>query len=102
MAGQRITIQKDALLKFAVGVFAGAGVAPKDAELWADILVWANLRGVDSHGVLRIPDYLDHIDTGRLNPRPEMSIERSEGAAVRIDADLAPGPVAWRSTKRRV
>ncbi|MAF47655.1 MAG: Ldh family oxidoreductase [Rhodospirillales bacterium] len=97
MTGKQPTFQKDALLEFARSVFVAAGVEPANAELWADILIWANLRGVDSHGVLRIPEYIDHIDTGKLNPRPRLGIERSAGAAVSIDADRAPGPVAMKA-----
>jgi len=43
------------LYDFAKEVFTRAGCPPKDAATEADALLWANLRGVDSHGVLRIP-----------------------------------------------
>src|ERR1700758_3116082 len=45
------------LQRFASSLFAAAGVAPPMADEWAKSLVWANLRGVDSHGVLRIPGH---------------------------------------------
>src|SRR5262249_26498395 len=47
------------LQRFASALFAAAGVAQAMAEEWARSLVWANLRGVDSHGVLRIPGYIE-------------------------------------------
>ncbi|NQV56138.1 MAG: Ldh family oxidoreductase [Rhodospirillales bacterium] len=94
MTDKFVTVQKDALLKFCEGVFQGAGVSAKDATLWADVLIWANLRGADSHGLLRLPEYINHIDDGKLNAKPDMKFERGNGAASVLDADLAPGPVA--------
>ncbi|MEE2761109.1 MAG: Ldh family oxidoreductase [Pseudomonadota bacterium] len=85
---------KDALLRLAVGIFRAAGVEGTEARLWADVLVWANLRGVDSHGMLRLPEYIAHMDDGKLKVNAEMKIKRQTGAAVTIDADLAPGPIA--------
>ena len=38
-----------------------------------EVLVWANLRGMDSHGVLRVPRYVELIRNGDLNPRPSMA-----------------------------
>ena len=43
------------LKQFTQEVFTAVGLPPQDAEIEAEVLVWANLRGVDSHGVLRIP-----------------------------------------------
>ena len=50
-------IAERALTDFARDLFAAAGVPPEDAALIARVLVWSNLRGVDPHGVLRIPGY---------------------------------------------
>ena len=46
------------LQRFASALFQACGVAGPMADEWAKSLVWANLRGVDSHGVLRIPTYI--------------------------------------------
>jgi ureidoglycolate dehydrogenase (NAD+) len=94
MSQNRVHYSKSALRTLAVDIFAAAGVKMADAELWADVLIWANLRGVDSHGVLRIPEYIDHMDDGKLNIGAELKIARQAGAAVTIDADQAPGPIA--------
>jgi LDH2 family malate/lactate/ureidoglycolate dehydrogenase len=74
-------------------VFVRAGLPPEDAALEAKVLVWANLRGVDSHGVLRIPWYLDRLDRGQMNPRPSIRVERETPATLLIDADQAFGPI---------
>src|SRR5262245_61046482 len=82
------------LQRFASGLFAAAGVAQAMAEEWAKSLVWANLRGVDSHGVLRIPGYIDRLKSKAINPAPKMRVEKRAGAIAVLEADRAPGAVA--------
>ena len=89
-----IIVTAEALKEFAARVFAACDVGPDDAALWADILVWANLRGVDSHGVLRIPRYIQTLGNGDINARANIAVERRSGAIAVIDCDAAPGPVA--------
>jgi ureidoglycolate dehydrogenase (NAD+) len=89
-----IRISKDDLLKFAADIFVAAGIDRATADAWTKVLVWANLRGVDSHGVIRIPRYLDLIGKKAINPRPNMPIERRAGAIAVLEADRAPGPIA--------
>ena len=50
------------LRDFTTEVFKRAGLPDNDAVTVADVLVWANLRGTDSHGVLRIAEYLKNVD----------------------------------------
>src|SRR6516164_7120287 len=64
------------------------------ADEWAKSLVWANLRGVDSHGVLRIPGYIERLKTNAINPTPNMRVEKRAGAIALLEADRAPGAVA--------
>jgi len=94
VADGSIRISKDDLLKFAAAIFVAAGIDRATADEWAKVLVWANLRGVDSHGVIRIPRYLDLIGRKAINPRPNMRIERRAGAIAVLEADRAPGPIA--------
>jgi len=88
-----IIVTAAALKEFAARVFVACDVAPEDAALWADILVWANLRGVDSHGVLRIPRYIQTLANGNINAAPNITLDRRAGAIAVIDCDNAPGPV---------
>ncbi len=78
---------------FATEVFARVGMPREDAETEADVLVWANLRGVDSHGVLRIPLYLEWVDAGNMNPTPNIRVLHETPATMTMDADFAFGPV---------
>jgi LDH2 family malate/lactate/ureidoglycolate dehydrogenase len=89
------------LQEFTKGVFIAAGVPSEDAALEAEVLVWANLRGVDSHGVLRIPWYVDLIARGDMNPRPTIRVEKETAATVLIDGDRALGPVVTTVAMRR-
>jgi len=82
------------LQRFAGALFVAAGVAPAMADEWAKSLVWANLRGVDSHGVLRIPGYIERLGTNAINPTPNMRVEKRAGAIALLEADRAPGAVA--------
>ena len=82
------------LKAFAKEIFRVSDVSEEHAEVWADMLVWANLRGMDSHGVLRIPRYVDYMKNGNIHARPDMKVEKRSGAIAVIDSDWAPGPVA--------
>lgn len=81
------------LKKFSAEVFVRAGFTAEGAEQQADVLTWANLRGVDSHGVQRISWYLELVDKGQMKPRANIRIEKETPAVLLVDADHAPGPV---------
>jgi LDH2 family malate/lactate/ureidoglycolate dehydrogenase len=89
------------LQEFTKNVFVAAGLPSEDAALEAEVLVWANLRGVDSHGVLRIPSYLEMLDRGDINPRPAIRVEKETAATVLLDGDRAFGPVVTTVAMRR-
>lgn len=93
-ADRTALVSSQDLRRFASEIFSRAGMPPADASLVADVLVWADLRGVDTHGVARIPRYVDLIQSGDMNPRPAMKIRTETPAAVLIECDRAAGPVA--------
>lgn len=82
------------LRDLAKSIFAGAGMADEHAALVADALVWADLRGMGSHGVMRVPRYVELIRRGDMNARPRMKLLSETAAAAHLDADRAAGPVA--------
>ena len=88
------TIQAGALERFATDMFVRGGMAEADARTVAAVLVWANLRGVDSHGVTRIPRYVELIRLGDMNPRARLAVAQETAASVLLDADRAAGPIA--------
>jgi len=89
-----MSVSAEALRRFAREVFVRAGLPDAHAAIVADVLVWADLRGVDSHGVARIPRYLGMIAAGDLNPTPVLRARTETPAAVLLEADRAAGPVA--------
>lgn len=94
MPPARIIVPDKALRTVVSDLFVAAGTTREHADTVADVLVWANLRGVDSHGVSRVPRYLELFDTGQANPRPTIVIDQLRSALAVVEADAAPGPVA--------
>jgi LDH2 family malate/lactate/ureidoglycolate dehydrogenase len=76
------------------GIFAASGMRAPDADAVADALIWANLRGIESHGVSRVPRYLELFDKGESVPDAVPTVERPRAAIAIVDAHAAPGPVA--------
>lgn len=76
------------------GLFRHAGLSDEDAALAADVVVAADRRGVDSHGVSNmLKIYLDRYAEGSQNPRPRWKIVRERAATANVDADKGLGIV---------
>ncbi|WP_127091976.1 Ldh family oxidoreductase [Aquabacter cavernae] len=97
MASATRTVSPQALRDFAERLLTAGGFRPEDAAKAAELLVWANLRGVDSHGVLRIPRYVEMVQQGLINPAATPKVVRESGAVALIDAGLAPGATGMES-----
>jgi len=82
------------LERYAAALLAAGGFAPLNAERTAKVLVWANARGTESHGVLRIPRYLEMVEQGTINPIAEPTVIKREGAISILEADRAPGAIS--------
>lgn len=80
-------------------IFARAGLAAEDAAIAADVLVEANLRGVDTHGVNAFLEvYVRRLLTGAMNPRPRLRVEHEAPATATLDGDNGLGSiVAYRA-----
>jgi len=81
-------------------IFRNEGLSDEHAQTVAKVLVWANLRGTDTHGVLRVPHYVALARAGDLNPRPAMATRNETAACVLLEADRAAGPVAMQEATR--
>ncbi len=93
MAQSEVKVSEKSLREFSEEVFVRVGMPPEDAAIEADVLLWANLRGVDSHGVLRIPWYVGNVDRGIMNPRPNIKVVKETPATLVVEADQAFGPI---------
>lgn len=86
-------VPADRLRDFAADAGRVAGLAGVDVELFAASLVEADLRGIDTHGVVRIPAYVEGYRRGLLNPRAELRQVRRRGAVAVYDADNGLGGI---------
>src|ERR1700727_3081479 len=90
----QVTLGAEELRGLVAGMFAARGAGTADAATVADALVWANLRGVDSHGVSRVPRYLELFDKGESVADAEVTVERPRAAIAIVAPHAAPGPGA--------
>src|SRR5258708_12813012 len=65
------------LTEFTAACLEKLGLASADARLIAETLVASNLRGVDSHGVVRLPHYATRLRNGTVKPRPQIGVRRN-------------------------
>lgn len=89
-------IRSDRLADFVQGVFERKSASAQVARAVADSLVAANLRGHDSHGVIRVIEYVDWIDNGWINPAGEMQIVRDRGPVLMVDGHKQFGQIIGR------
>ncbi len=80
----------------AARIFAARGVPEPDARWIATLLVRANLRGHDSHGVIRIWQYVASMERGETNPTPRIRVLKETPATAMIDGDQGFGQVVAR------
>lgn len=91
---KKVKVGAQALHDMVRDVFTAAGMVQSEADIVADVLVWANLRGVDSHGISRVPRYLEMFKSGESVPRVVLHPKKLRPGVLAIEAGGAPGPVA--------
>ncbi|MGH2535052.1 MAG: Ldh family oxidoreductase [Thermomicrobiales bacterium] len=86
-------IPLDVLTQFARSVFEEVGLTPDDAAIAAESTVIADLRGIDSHGVARLPMYARRVRDGLINLEAELVVVRESPSSVAFDARNGMGLV---------
>ena len=86
-------VSTERLRRFIEQVFAAAGAPAADAATVAEVLVEADLRGVESHGSTRVAGYLSMIRLGLLNPKPDVRVLRDSPTTAMLEGDRAFGIV---------
>ena len=81
------------LKEFCTNVFLKIGCSPVDANLAADVLISADLRGIDSHGSARLPGYVRLWEAGRINSKPAIRITHETPGTAVVDGDRGLGLV---------
>src|ERR1051325_4872 len=95
-----IKVEAAKLSAFCIACFEKLGLSPEEARLTAENLIFANLRGVDSHGVIRLKIYAERSRAGgfKRNVRPQVVSEQDSAAL--LDAQHGMGQVAATEAMR--
>jgi L-2-hydroxycarboxylate dehydrogenase (NAD+) len=88
-----VIVPETKLKEFCNRVWTKLGVPEKDAQITTDVLVLADLRGVDSHGVARLPRYYNDLKNGWTRPTDESRILKETKATALIDGGQSLGQV---------
>lgn len=96
-SGEDIRVRHEALVRYVSAIFHDAGCRETDASEMAQCLVQTNLWGIDSHGVIRVPEYVARFRSGAMNARPEIRVVGGDGVLEVLDADNGPGYLSGRA-----
>jgi len=96
-------VRAEPLKDFCVRVFHKVGVPEEDARITAGVLVTANLRGIDSHGVARLRRYVNGLRDGMMVAQPKVQVVTENPATALIDAGAGLGqPVSYRAMEKAI
>jgi uncharacterized oxidoreductase len=95
-------VRAEVLEEFARSLLSAAGIPSEHARIVAESLVGANLRGHDSHGVMRIPYYVAAVQDGRLHPGAPLVVQSETPAVLVCDAGWGLGQVQARRLLERL
>jgi LDH2 family malate/lactate/ureidoglycolate dehydrogenase len=101
MSEAEIRIDSQTVNGFVTALFTKVGMMEDDAAFFSEALVKTDLWGIGSHGVLRVPIYVKRLQTGAMNPRPQIkTIQSAQGLEV-MHGDDGPGFIAGRAAMNR-
>ena len=86
-------IPRGSLKKVVAEIFLRCSMPTDDADLLAETLVQADLRGIHSHGVLRVPEYVGKLTTGGVNPAGRPHVASIHGGAIVVDGGNSMGQI---------
>src|SRR5712691_10357554 len=89
-------VSAERLRTFISQAFEKAGLTAHDARILGELMVEADLRGTDTHGVFRMPLYVRRIKAGGINPRPNIRIVEERPSTALVDGDNAMGHLVMR------
>ncbi len=94
MAENTVLVAADVLVDTCEQILEKVGVPRDQAKVIAQAVVEGDLRGVGSHGVLRLPAYVHRVQAGLMTATTELEVVRERGATVLLDARGGFGQVA--------
>ena len=84
-------VPSEKLVSFTANCLEKLGLPTADARFVAQTLVAANLRGVDSHGVVRLPHYATRLRKGSVKARPNITVRRTAPSSAVVEGDAGMG-----------
>ena len=81
------------LKSFVKDLFLKIGCSEKDAEIIADVLLAAELRGIGTHGLMRVPEYINLWEKGRINVKPDIRVVHETPSTAVVEGDSGLGMV---------
>jgi L-2-hydroxycarboxylate dehydrogenase (NAD+) len=91
MSNDSPRVPADRIAAFIARTFIAAGLPDEDARTLAGLMVEADLRGSDTHGVIRLPLYIRRIRAGGVNPTPNIRVVSERPSTALIDGDNGMG-----------
>ncbi len=91
MAEDGVRIAAPAISAFIADAMAAVGLPPADAAKVAELMTEADLVGADAHGIFRLPQYVRRIKAGGVNPRADITVEKTAPATAMVDGDNGMG-----------
>lgn len=91
-----VRVDPDKIRQFCTELFKIFRVGAADAGIIADNLLEAEMRGVRSHGLVLVQNYVKSFAAGKINPAPQVAILRESAATLAVDGDHGPGSVTGR------
>lgn len=88
---EQIIVSENSLKQFCTSAFMAAGMPPEQADAVAVNLIEADLQGVTSHGVVRLPIYVQRLCAGAVNPCPRIQVAHETPTTAVIDGDNGMG-----------
>jgi LDH2 family malate/lactate/ureidoglycolate dehydrogenase len=95
-------VNADELRVLITQLFEHVGMDAPDAGLLADSLVFADLRGIHSHGVLRVPEYVEKLTTKGVNPKGKPRLVKAFGGCVVVDGGNSMGQIGMHFAMNEV
>jgi LDH2 family malate/lactate/ureidoglycolate dehydrogenase len=89
-------VTADQLASFIARAFLAAGLPGPDAQSLAGLMVEADLRGSDTHGVIRLPLYIRRIRAGGIKAVPDIRVISDRPSAALLDGDNGMGHLVMR------
>ncbi len=86
-------VDSNSLQNWGKACLIAKGFLEKDAHFVSKNLVQTSLWGIDSHGIARLPHYLNRIEAGSLNPKPQIAIENTGPCTSNLNGDHGLGIV---------